>query len=76
MIVEAGEAVPWTKPEELPYDPDKPLPKLGGLWKTGFHVAMCDGDVRNVKKTVDETTLRRFITRNGGEVVDLNDLDP
>ena len=30
-IVEATpeNAVPWTKPADLPYDPQKPLPKLG-----------------------------------------------
>jgi prepilin-type processing-associated H-X9-DG protein len=36
LVVEAGEPVPWTKPEELTYDPDKPLPPLGGLFKRDF----------------------------------------
>ena len=43
LIAEADEAVPWTKPEELPYAVDKPLPALGGVraaaswsgWPTG-----------------------------------------
>src|SRR5262249_7841979 len=30
LIVEAGSAVPWTKPEELILEPDLPLPPLGG----------------------------------------------
>ena len=29
LIVEANEAVPWTKPDELPYDSQSPLPRLG-----------------------------------------------
>ena len=29
LVVEAAEAVPWTKPEDLEYDPNGPLPKLG-----------------------------------------------
>jgi len=41
-IVEAGSAVPWTKPEDLPFLRDKPLPPLGGLFKDGFNVAFID----------------------------------
>jgi hypothetical protein len=44
-VVEAGEAVPWSKPDELVYDPKKPLPKLGGLFKDGFNATMMDGSV-------------------------------
>ena len=29
LIVEASRGVPWTKPEDLPYAPDAPLPALG-----------------------------------------------
>src|SRR5262249_8443136 len=31
LVVEAGEAVPWTKPQDARYD-GKALPKLGGLF--------------------------------------------
>ena len=30
MLVEAARPVPWTKPEDLPFDKEKPLPELGG----------------------------------------------
>ncbi len=33
LVVEANEAVPWTKPDELTYESYKPLPVLGGLFK-------------------------------------------
>jgi hypothetical protein len=69
MIVEAGEAVPWTKPEELEFQPDKPLPKLGKQSPDGFHVAMFDGSVRFIQKTISEKTLKAAITRAGGEVL-------
>ena len=39
MIVEASEPVVWTKPDDLAYDPKKPLPKLGRLSDEGFHAA-------------------------------------
>src|SRR4051812_45799756 len=54
LIVEAGGAVTWTKPEDLPYAADRPLPKLGGLFKDGFRVALADGSVRSVNKGTSE----------------------
>jgi hypothetical protein len=30
LVVEAAEAVPWTKPADLAYDPAQPIPPLGG----------------------------------------------
>jgi RNA polymerase sigma factor (sigma-70 family) len=74
MIVEAGEAVPWTKPDELPYDAKKPLPKLGGQFKDGFFLARCDGAVQFVRTPINEEVFRALITRNGGEVIDDKEL--
>src|SRR5262249_32627323 len=33
LVVEAAESVPWTKPADLIYAADKPLPKLGAFSK-------------------------------------------
>lgn len=71
LIVEAGNAVPWTKPEDLHYAADEPLPELGGLFPDVFHAAFADGTVHTLKKKYDETTMRAAITANGGEVIDL-----
>jgi prepilin-type N-terminal cleavage/methylation domain-containing protein len=71
LIVEAGEAVPWTRPEELPYAPDRPLPRLGGLFSDGFHALMADGAVRFIPRATDEKTLRALITSTGAEPVEL-----
>ena len=68
MIVEAGEAVPWTKPADLPYNPGKDLPKLGGLFPAGFNVAMCDGSVRWVPRRFNRANFRIAIMRNDGIV--------
>src|SRR5438105_3734352 len=67
LIVEAGKAVPWMKPEDLPYGPDRPLPALGGISKDGFRAAFVDGSVDFVNNDTSEVTLRGLITRNGGE---------
>jgi hypothetical protein len=74
LIVEAGEAVPWSKPADVSYDPDKPLPKFGGLFKEGFNAAFADGAVRFIGKDADKDTLRAAITRAGGEVIDFKKL--
>ncbi len=71
MIAEASEPVPWTKPEDLPYDDKKPLPKVGGtLFKDGFHALFGDRSIQFIKSSIDEATLRRLITRSDGEVID------
>jgi DNA-directed RNA polymerase subunit RPC12/RpoP len=69
LIVEAASAVPWTKPEDLLFAPDKPLPKLGGHHSTGFNAAFADATVRFLPADIDEKTLRALITRNGAESV-------
>ena len=68
-IVEAKRSIPWTKPEDIPYDPAKQLPKLGGFEPGKFLAALADGSVRRLPVTIDETTLRALITRAGGEVI-------
>jgi hypothetical protein len=35
LVVEAGEAVPWTKPIDVVYDPNDPIPELGGMFRGG-----------------------------------------
>ena len=69
MFVEAAKAVPWTKPEDVSYDPDQPLPKLGLPGAGVFLAAMCDGSVRAISHKITEKTLRSAITRNGGEIL-------
>jgi prepilin-type processing-associated H-X9-DG protein len=76
-VVEAKEAVPWTKPgSEIPFDEALKPEKLqllrvalGGHSPGGFNALFCDGSVRFIKDTVNLLTLRALITRNGGEVV-------
>ena len=67
LVVEAGEPVPWTKPEDIPYDPAGPLPGLKCLFDDGFRVGLADGSIRFVSKDISEASLRAAITRNGGD---------
>jgi hypothetical protein len=69
-VVEAGEAVVWTKPDDLPFDPKKELPKLGGLFDGEFHMLTVDGAVHRVRKDFDPAEFKKMVTRSDGEVVD------
>jgi len=76
LVVEAGQAVPWTKPDELPFDAKKKnLPGLGGIFGGNFNMALADGSVHYVAADFDKDIFRAMITRSGGEVVDINKLN-
>ena len=72
MVVEAAEAVPWTKPDsDLDFDPNA-RPSLYGAGSRhpgGFDAMFADGSVRFISNRIDFTVFRALITRAGGEVV-------
>ena len=72
-VVEGGEAVPWTKPDDLFFDADKPLPRLGGVFPEGFHACMFDGSVHFIGAKIyqDEKALRGLIDIRGEKKVDI-----
>jgi RNA polymerase sigma factor (sigma-70 family) len=72
FVVEAGSPVVWTKPEDVNYDPKKPIPRLGGQFASIIHVLMADGAARSLPRRVSEKTLRALITSDGGEVIDVD----
>ena len=76
LVVEAGAAVPWTKPDDLVIDPKKPLPKLGGSIPDVFLAAFADGSVRTIPLKVDEKTLRNLIDPSDGNAIDWEQLEP
>jgi prepilin-type N-terminal cleavage/methylation domain-containing protein len=71
MIVEADDAhaVPWTKPEDLPFDPQHPFRGLGGKAAGYLLAAMGDGSVRLISRKISANDVRGLFTRNGGEVI-------
>jgi hypothetical protein len=68
MLVEAKREIPWTKPEDIPYDPEEDLPEFG-LFDGGFLALFADGSVRFISENIDEQTLRSLFTRAGAEPV-------
>jgi hypothetical protein len=68
MVVEGARIVPWTRPEDLPFDEERPLPHLGGLYERGFHALTCAGEIHFLPKGIDTDLLRSAISRNDGDV--------
>ena len=58
LVAEAAEAVPWTSPRDLVYQPGQPLPKLGGHIPGRFNAAYVDGHARTLKTNLPEKVLR------------------
>ncbi len=71
MVVESEEAVLWTKPDDLTFDPAM-APSLhgaGSFHPGGFNALFADGSVRFIKKSIDLIVFNALVTRAGGEVI-------
>ncbi len=62
MVVEAAQPVPWTKPEDGPYDKGGLLPRLGGQFDDGFYAAFADGSVRFIGRGVAHQSIHASVT--------------
>ncbi|MCZ2343745.1 MAG: DUF1559 domain-containing protein [Bacteroidales bacterium] len=72
MAVAGGDPVIWTKPEDIPFDPKKPLPDLPQPFQQ-LLALFCDGSVRVLSpEFLKSGQLKKAITSNGGEVVNLD----
>jgi len=69
LVVEVGDpqAVIWTAPEDLPFDPEQPAKGLGGPFKGGFLAVFCDGSVQFLPLPQDAKNLRSLFTPAAGE---------
>ncbi|MEX0704909.1 MAG: DUF1559 domain-containing protein [Planctomycetales bacterium] len=71
LFVQAGydKAVPWSKPQDLPFNDDSnPVEALGKVPATGFQVVAVDHSVHTLQSDIDPQALRALITRGGGEI--------
>ena len=66
MVVEATEPVEWTRPMDLPFDPDDDPPPLGLPGAGGFDALLGDGSVRFFPLATPPETLRIWIGANDG----------
>lgn len=71
MVAEGAEAVIWSQPDDLVYEANKPVPKLGGP-NGRYTILFGDGSVRTFRRgQIDDTNLRRIITRDDGMPVNI-----
>ncbi len=77
MLVETDEehAVPWTKPDDWTFDPEKPGAGLAGHFPQAFFVGAADASVHELPITIDTNTLRALFTRDGREQVKFPEID-
>lgn len=70
MFVEGGvdTIVPWTKPEDLPFDLHDPLASLGVLEGEEFLVAMFDGSTRRAPTDISASEFSALVTRDSQDV--------
>lgn len=84
LVVEGGTPVPWSKPEDLWYAPDQPLPLLGDLYRNecyvnprgSFLTLFADGSIRCFFHDTPESLLRPLIVWNRSQPVDWSVLEP
>jgi len=65
LIVEAAQAVPWTKPDDIPFNPDEPIAPLLSTFFRGTHVAMADGSARFFPLNTPDSAIKAFVKRDG-----------
>jgi hypothetical protein len=69
FVVEAAEGVPWTKPDDIEFDPAKPMLKHLRFEKGRCSILMCDGSVRTVSDKLKDAVLKLLIQRDDGQPI-------
>ena len=69
MFFSGPSNVPWTKPEDIEYDPKKDPNLENGPYKEGFNAVMFDGSVEFLSKDLDVEAFHNLIQMNDGNPV-------
>lgn len=69
MVFESTESTPWSKPDDIEFDPKKPLKKFFRFENGRCNIAMGDGSVRAISDKIDDKILKLIIQKDDGEVV-------
>lgn len=70
MTIEGGAAVTWTKPDDVVFDQQKPLPDLKLAGNPKVLVGLFDGSVRTIDlNRLSPDVLKAAITPAGGEIL-------
>jgi hypothetical protein len=69
----ADAAVPWTKPDDMEFNPSNPLAALGNI-SGQIHAMTADAVPLTLPATISPDTFKALVTINGDEVVDAHTL--
>lgn len=69
MHAGGGTSVPWTKPEDVPFDLANPLRGITPV-NDNFEFAMVDGSVLSLSASAGPDIFAALVTPNGGEIID------
>lgn len=72
MFLSGESNVPWTKPEDITYDPEKNISMENLPFKNGFNASMFDGSVQFFPKDLDPKTLHLMIQSSDGNPIPRN----
>ena len=67
-VADATIAVPWTKPADLSFTPNGPLPPLG-VNNGNFNILMVDGSVHRMNQGFDQAAMRSAIMIDDGNAL-------
>jgi hypothetical protein len=67
----AGKAVPWTKPDDLPFDPASPLRGIGTI-NGRIEGTMLDASLISIPSDIAPATFAALVTPAGKELIDPN----
>ena len=77
VLVEAPDAaaVPWTKPDDFEFDPEKPAKGLFGMRPNAVIAGFADGSVRMIPQAIDPEILKALFEQNDGKAIDTSDFE-
>jgi hypothetical protein len=61
LVVQSSISVYWTKPHDIPYRADKPLPELFERYGGNIRVMLGDGTYKTLDRNTEEKVLRELI---------------
>jgi hypothetical protein len=73
LVAESASSIPWSKPDDIRFAADEPLPSIGGLRPDGWYAVFADGSLKFVPQNTSADVISAMLTRNGGESIRFED---
>lgn len=74
LLVEATRDIPWTKPEDITFDPQSEALQMGGWYRGGWFAVFADQTVRWFANDTDPSATLKLLTINDGQWVGVQGL--